>query len=44
MLAKYINVFASDDDDLGYTDRVEHDINLLDDVPVTLPYRHISPN
>lgn len=44
VLAKYVNVFAVDDDDLGYTDRVKHDINLVDDVPVNLPYRRIPPN
>lgn len=43
-MAKYIHVFACDDDDLGYTDRIERDINLLNDVPVTLPYRRIPPN
>lgn len=44
VLAKYVNVFAFDDDDLGHTDRVEHEINLVDDIPVNLPYRRIPPN
>ncbi|KAL1278989.1 hypothetical protein QQF64_025662 [Cirrhinus molitorella] len=28
------HVFALDDDDLGYTDKVQHEIHLTDDVPV----------
>ena len=44
LLARYIDVFASDEDDLGYTDRVKHEIQLVDDVPVNLPYRRIPPN
>lgn len=44
LLAEYANVFALGDEDLGFTDRVQHEINLVDDVPVNLPYRRIPPN
>lgn len=45
LLARYTDVFAfDDDDDLGYTDRVKHEINFVDDIPVNLPYRRIPPN
>lgn len=44
LLAKYIDVFTDDDDDLGSTDRVKHEIKLVDDVPVAQPYRRIPPN
>ncbi len=44
LLTRYIDVFTNDDDDLGFTDKVRHEIKLLDDVPVTQPYRRIPPN
>lgn len=45
LLARYIDVFADDDDDdLGFTDKVKHEIKLVDDTPVTQPYRRIPPN
>lgn len=44
LLARYSDVFTDDDDDLGFTDKVKHEIKLIDDVPVTQPYRRIPPN
>ncbi len=44
VLEKYLGVFALDDDDLGYTDKVQHEIHLTDDVPVNQPYRRVPPN
>ncbi len=44
LLAEYAHVFALEDEDLGFTNRVQHEIHLVDDVPVTLPYRRIPPN
>ncbi len=44
VLEKYLGVFAADDDDLGYTDKVQHEIHLTDDVPVNQPYRRDPPN
>ncbi|RXN06967.1 Retrovirus-related Pol poly from transposon [Labeo rohita] len=44
VLEKYLGVFALDDDDLGYTDKVQHEINLTDDIPVNQPYRRVPPN
>lgn len=44
LLTKYIDVFAEDDEDLGYTDRVKHEIHVTDEEPVTQPYRRIPPN
>ncbi|KAJ7990685.1 hypothetical protein DPEC_G00302960 [Dallia pectoralis] len=43
VLEKYTDVFAAEDEDLGYTDKVKHAIHLIDDAPVTLPYRRIPP-
>lgn len=43
LLEKYSFVFATEDEDLGYTDKVQHEIHLTDDVPVTQPYRRIPP-
>ncbi len=44
VLEKYLGVFAADDDDLGYTDKVQHEIHLTDDVPLNQPYRRVPPN
>ena len=44
LLKKHANLFARDEDDLGYTDRVKHQIPLMDDVPVNQPYRRIPPS
>lgn len=43
VLSKYAQVFAVGEEDLGYTDRVVHEIKLVDDAPVNLPYRRIPP-
>lgn len=43
LLASYSDVFAFQDEDLSYTDKVKHEINLFDDTPVTQPYRRIPP-
>lgn len=43
LLAKYADVFAVGEEDLGYTERVVHEINLVDEAPVNLPYRRIPP-
>ncbi|KAJ8009558.1 hypothetical protein DPEC_G00090130 [Dallia pectoralis] len=43
VLEKYTDDFAAEDEDLGYTDKVKHAIHLIDDAPVTLPYRRIPP-
>lgn len=44
LLAKYVDIFTDDDDNLGFTDKVKHEIKLVDDTPVTQPYRRIPPN
>ncbi len=43
VLAKYSFVFATEDEDLGYSDRVQHEIHFTDNTPVTQPYRRIPP-
>lgn len=43
LLEKYSFVFATEDEDLGHTDKVKHEIHLTDDIPVTQPYRRIPP-
>lgn len=44
LLMKYADVFAVHDEDLGYTDRVKHEIPVVDETPVSQPYRRIPPN
>ena len=36
-------IFSTGPSDLGFTDLVEHDINLSDDTPFKDPYRRIPP-
>lgn len=44
LLMKYADVFAIHDEDLGYTDKVKHEIPVVDETPVSQPYRRIPPN
>lgn len=44
LLLKYADVFAVHDEDLGYTDQIRHEIPVLDEIPVSQPYRRIPPN
>lgn len=44
VLMKHADVFAANDGDLEYTDRVKHEIPLVDETPVSQPYRRIPPN
>ena len=44
LLKKHSEVFAVDDDDLGYTENVRHRIRTTDDIPVAQPYRRIPPS
>ena len=44
LLNKHASVFSKSDDDIGYTETVKHKIRTEDDIPVTQPYRRISPN
>lgn len=43
LLRQFVDVFAVRDEDLGYTDRVKHEIPLMDDKPISQPYRRIPP-
>lgn len=43
LLLKYVDVFAVQDEDLGYTDKVKHEIPVIDETPVSQPYRRIPP-
>lgn len=36
-------MFATQDEDLGYTDRVKHEISVTGETPVSQPYRRIPP-
>ena len=41
----YIDVFSTDEDDLGYiTTTVTHKISTVDELPVKVPHRTIPPN
>ena len=44
LLNKYHHGFSKDDDDLGYTDAVQHRVRTTDEIPVAQPYRSIPPN
>ena len=44
LLLNYAHLFVNDDDALGYTDRVKHQIHTVNDVPVNQPYRRIPPS
>ena len=44
LLAKFKDMFVSDDDELGYTETVKHKIFTTDDIPVNQPFRRIPPS
>ena len=43
VLEKNIDLFAWSDRELGYTNKVEHEIVLTDESPICQPYRRIPP-
>ncbi len=43
LIMQFSDVFALEDEDLGFTDKVQHEIHVTDDIPVTQPYRRIPP-
>ena len=43
LLNQYQDVFAWDDSQLGYTDRVKHRIQVTDETPIAQPHRRIPP-
>ena len=43
LLAKYKDMFVTDDDELGYTETVKHKIFTTDDIPVNQHFRRIPP-
>lgn len=43
LLGKYTSVFATNDQDLGCTNPISHDIPLCDDVPILQHYCRIPP-
>ena len=44
LLRKYHDVFAWKDSELGFTDRVQHEIHLTQDTPVAQAYRRVPPS
>ncbi len=44
LLAKWKDIFAMNDLDLGHTKVVDHQINLVDDIPFKDKYRRIPPH
>lgn len=44
MFESYQDVFAVDDDDLGFTDMITHQIRLTDEKPVKQAFRRIPPS
>lgn len=43
LLTKYQSVFATHEEDLGFTTLISHEIPLADEVPVRQRYRRIPP-
>lgn len=43
LFEKHAEVFAKNEESLGYTETVRHRIRLKDDIPVSQPYRRIPP-
>ena len=43
LLAKYKDMFVTDDDELGYTETVKHKIFTTEDIPVNQHFRRIPP-
>ena len=43
LINDYRHVFATDDADIGFTDATSHRIPTTDQIPVSQPYRRISP-
>ena len=43
LLARYKDMFVTDDDELGYTETVKHKIFTTDDIPVNQHFRRIPP-
>lgn len=39
LLNRYIDVFAQDETDVGFTDKVRHEINITEITPTKQPYR-----
>ena len=44
LIEEFSDVFAWDDEDVGFTDLVEHRIHLTDDTPKAQPYRRVPPS
>ena len=44
LIRKHEAAFSKDSLDLGYNDLIPHEINVVDDKPVNLPYRRIIPS
>ena len=44
LLQNHAHLFVEDDDDLGYTDGVKHQIHTVNDVAVNQLYRRIPPS
>ena len=43
LLARYKDMFVTDDDELGYTETVKHKIFTTEDIPVNQHFRRIPP-
>ena len=43
LLGKWKHIFSTGPTDLGFTDLIEHEINLVDETPFKEPYRWIPP-
>lgn len=43
LLMKFADVFGIHEKDLGYTDRVKHEIPVMDETPVSQLYCRIPP-
>ena len=44
LFRKHADAFSKDDDDVGFTSTVTHKIRMMDDQPISQPYRRIPPS
>ena len=44
LIIRWKSVFSLDDLDIGHSDVVKHQINLVDETPIKLPHRRIPPS
>ena len=44
VIGQYRDTFSESEEDIGFCDKIEHQINLTDSIPVKVPHRRIPPH